>query len=176
VYERSAHAALEIAQAIQAAAVPITERRSPTPVSDATALFDAIVTEPELREEVRQLFLDGHYPQAVEEGFKFLNNLVKRRTGSTADGAALMNTAFSPKSPLLKLSPLTTASQESQQLGYMQILAGSMTGIRNPRAHEHKHLDNPRSALELLALCNHLVRVVRTAIRPRRRKTGPPVS
>ena len=40
----------------------------------------------------------------------------------------------------------------------MDIFAGSMTGIRNPRAHEHDLVDEPEVALELLALANHLMR------------------
>lgn len=161
--------ALRLAQQMQAAVGERAKRPAPAAVPEPVALFDAVVTEPELREEVRRLFVDGHYPQAVEEGFKYLNNLVKRRTSSPADGAALMNTAFSLKDPLLRLSNLKTQSQKDQQLGYMQILAGSMTGVRNPRAHEHKYLDEPRNAIELLALCNHLVRMIDGATRTRRR-------
>jgi len=135
------------------------------------ALLDALVTEPDLRAVVRQVFLNGHYSLAVEEGFKYLNNLVKRRSGLEADGAGLMGTAFSLNSPVLRLSDLRTQWKRDQQLGYMQILQGSMTGIRNPRAHEHRYLDEPRNALELLALCNHLVRMVTNATRPRRRRS-----
>ena len=80
-----------------------------------------------------------------------------------------MTTAFSPTSPYLKLTPLRTRFQQDEQQGYMQIMAGAMTGIRNPRAHEHQNLDDPRTALELLALCNHLVRIVTRATKPRRR-------
>jgi Protein of unknown function (Hypoth_ymh) len=47
----------------------------------------------------------------------------------------------------------------------MDIFAGAMTGIRNPRAHEHAYLDDPRTALELLALANHLARMARGATR-----------
>jgi uncharacterized protein (TIGR02391 family) len=162
-------AALRLAQQMQAVVGERVKRPAAEGVPNPVALFDAIVTEPELREEVRQLFVDTHYPQAVEEGFKYLNNLVKRRTGNAADGAALMNTALSLKDPLLRLSTLKTQSQRDQQLGYMQILAGAMTGVRNPRAHEHAYLDEPRNAIELLGLCNHLVRMVNGATRTRKR-------
>ena len=37
------------------------------------------------------------------------------------------------------------------------MFAGAMTGIRNPRAHEHELKDDPKVALELLALANHLM-------------------
>ena len=40
----------------------------------------------------------------------------------------------------------------------MKIFAGSMTGIRNPRAHQHDLMDDPEVALELLGLANHLMR------------------
>ena len=33
-----------------------------------------------------------------------------------------------------------------------------MTGIRNPRAHDHQLADDPDVALELLVLANHLMR------------------
>ena len=102
----AAKRAHDLAQRLQSAASSPRPSKS-APVEDSNALLDAIVTEPELREEVRQLFNDGHYPQAVEEGFKYLNNLVKRRTGVAADGAGLMTTAFSPGTPLLRLSKLT---------------------------------------------------------------------
>jgi uncharacterized protein (TIGR02391 family) len=164
VSTRDAH---RLARALQAVG---GERPAvPAPVPDAVALLDALVTEPDLRRVVRQVFVNGHYALAVEEGFKYLNNLVKRRSGLQSDGASLMSTAFSLNTPILKLSDLRTQSKKDQQLGYMQILQGSMTGIRNPRAHEHRYLDEPRNALELLALCNHLVRVVTAATRARRR-------
>jgi uncharacterized protein (TIGR02391 family) len=163
----AAKRALDLAQRLQDAASFAQPARSAT-VDNPNAMLDALVTEPELRDEVRKLFLDGHYPQAVEQGFKYLNNLVKRRTGSMADGAALMTTAFSVSAPLLRLpKALKSESQKNQQQGYMLIFQGSMIGVRNPRAHEHEYLDDPRNALELLALCNHLVRVTANATRTR---------
>ena len=40
----------------------------------------------------------------------------------------------------------------------MDIFAGVMAGIRNPRAHEHELEDEPEVALELIILANHLMR------------------
>jgi uncharacterized protein (TIGR02391 family) len=142
--------------------VPVEEKR------DEAVMFDALVTETALRETTRQLFLDGHYALAVEEGYKCLNNVVKSRSGLSTDGASLMRTTFSPKGPLLKLNALETDSERDQQLGYMDIFAGCMTGIRNPRAHEHRYLDEPEVAIELLALANHLLRMVNSAKRTRK--------
>jgi uncharacterized protein (TIGR02391 family) len=161
---------LDLAQSLQGA---VSDAPAPAAAElpDPLALFDLIIRDAELIDEVRQLFADGHYSQAVEEGFKYLNNVVKRRTGLTADGASLMTGAFSPGSPVLKLSALKSLSQKDQQQGYMRIYEGVMIGIRNPRAHDHKHKDDSHSALELLAFCNHLVRVAKAATRARKRKT-----
>lgn len=129
---------------------------------DEESTFDAVVDDDSLIAVSRALFLDGHYASAVFEAYKCLNNLVKVTSGSTnLDGAKLMNHVFSPKDPILALNDLSSVSKCDEQIGYMQILAGVMTGIRNPRAHEHGVKDDPKSALELLGLANHLMRMVR---------------
>lgn len=122
-----------------------------------------VVKDPELYRIVAKLFKDGHHARAVEEGFKFLNNLVKQRSRSQDDGAKLMRNVFSVNNPLLALNPNVSESEKNEQLGYMDILAGCMTGIRNPRAHDHDWGDTEERALELLSLANHLVTRIRLA-------------
>lgn len=39
----------------------------------------------------------------------------------------------------------------------MQIFAGCMTGIRNPRAHDADWEDTEQRALQLLVFANHLI-------------------
>lgn len=127
--------------------------------------FDTLVLDQELRDVTLQLFNDGHYARAVEEAYKFLNNLVKKLANPTPprDGADLMLYVFSPKHPVLKLNRCLSESELNEQAGYMQILAGCMTGIRNPRAHDHAWTDPPELALQLLGQANHLVERVRQA-------------
>ena len=120
--------------------------------------FDEVVTIPELRGTIRELFADGYYSRAVEEAFKCLNNAVKEKSRLRRDGADLMRNAFSAKSPVLKLNEFLSDSEQNEQQGYMDIFAGTMTGIRNPRAHEHELKDEPKVALEMLVLVNHLMR------------------
>jgi len=173
--------ALRVAASLANEIAEITRDPAPRPTlslvsrsaktTDAVKAYDAVIDDPELVATTRELFCNGHLAQCVEEAFKYTNNLVKQRTGLMADGADLMNRALSPKNPVLKLSSLKTASQQDQQQGYMQILAGVMTGVRNPRAHQHRYLEDPRVALELLCLANHLSRVIRKATRTRRKKS-----
>lgn len=126
--------------------------------------FDEMVTDEQLRQVSGQLFLDTHYARAVEEAFKCLNNAVKDKSGlADRDGAALMRAAFSANTPVLKFGDSGSNSARDEQQGYMEIFAGSMTGIRNPRAHDHELTDEPEVALELLVLANHLMRKLSAA-------------
>ena len=143
--------------------------RSDTVSVTAIAAYDALITQPELINTTRKLFIDGYFSLAVEEGFKQVNNTVKNKAKQSIDGASLMRTVLSPKSPLLKLNRLKTQSQRDQQQGYMDIFAGCMTGIRNPRAHQHQHLDDADVALELLVLANHLLKMINHATRAKKR-------
>ena len=128
------------------------------------ARFDEFVTQEALKSTSRQLFSDGHYSRAVEEAFKRLNNEVKHKSGCTdRDGADLMHFVFSAGSPVLRFNALQTQSEKDEQLGYMEIFAGALTGIRNPRAHEHELVDDPEVALEMLVLANHLMRKLESA-------------
>lgn len=129
----------------------------------STCTLQALVEDPDLQRVVLKLFMDGHYTRAVEEAFKFLNNLVKRRAGLPEDGAPLMRRAFSLNSPILTLNSGRSRSEQDEQQGHMEILAGCMTGIRNPRAHEHDWVDNEKRALQLLAFADYLVQRVKSA-------------
>ena len=53
----------------------------------------------------------------------------------------------------------------------MNLFAGAMTAIRNPRAHEHSIQDDPETALELLTIGNHLMDRLEASTRTRRHKT-----
>ena len=121
-------------------------------------LFDQMISDKGLRKVSRRLFADGHYTPAVEQACKYVINKVKAKSGLHSNGYPLMHQAFGGNRPVLRLNNLKTQSESDEQRGYAEIFCGVIMGIRNPRAHEYKMMDNPRSALELLTLCNHLMR------------------
>jgi uncharacterized protein (TIGR02391 family) len=104
---------------------------------------------PEVIAVARSRFDTGHFADAVEAAFKHFNATVKKLAGSgiasDLDGAPLMNKVFSPNKPIIKLSDLSTATGKNIQNGYMQMFAGAMTGIRNPKAHENITIDANRA-------------------------------
>jgi uncharacterized protein (TIGR02391 family) len=103
---------------------------------------------PNIAKISRSRFESGHYADSVEAAFKEVNSVVKKlvkpQTGKEFDGADLMNRAFSLSSPLIKLDDLSTDTGRNIQKGYMQIFAGAMTGIRNPKAHDNIEIDEER--------------------------------
>ncbi len=182
---RSAHDLLARAKALDAELAgagfrppsrPLAAPQVTEPVAVATdpmAQFDALVSDPDLNATCRTLFRDGHHARAVEEAFKFLANAVKGRSGEpTRDGQDLMLHVFSLENPVLRLSDLRRVSERDEQAGYRFMFAGAMTGIRNPRAHEHTLRDQADVALEMLVMANHLMRVVRRSTRVRRRRAS----
>jgi uncharacterized protein (TIGR02391 family) len=93
-------------------------------------------------------FATGHYADAVEAALKALNvevrNLAVARGGTSLDGPALMHTVFSPKNPIIVLADLSTQSGKDMQQGYMEMFAGAMSAIRNPKAHDNISITRER--------------------------------
>ena len=115
---------------------------------------------PKIVEVSKSRFETKHFADSVEAAFKEVNNivkvLVKHRISQEYDGADLMNRAFSLQKPIIELGDLSTETGKDIQKGYMQIFAGSMTGIRNPKAHENIIIDDKR-AIHFLFLASLLM-------------------
>ena len=127
--------------------------------------FDAVVKDDGLRRVCGRLFAGGHYALAVQQACIYFANMVSKTSGrADKDGADLMWTVFSPHNPVLRLNDLQTKSDKNEQQGYMEIFAGAMTGIRNPRAHEHDIEDSPEDAFALLVFYDHLMRMLNNSI------------
>ncbi len=67
-----------------------------------------------------------------------------------------MRQTFSPRTPIVALADLSTESGKNEQQGYMDIFAGTMTGIRNPKAHHNVVIDEKRT-IHLLYLASLLM-------------------
>ena len=137
------------------------KERARAPLTDH---FDELVTDPILNAKVKKLFGDGHHARAVEEAYKYFDNLVLQLSHlANMSGSPLMKRVFSADKPLLKLNEGRSSSEKNEQLGYMEICSGVMTGIRNPRAHDSDWEDTEARALQLLVFANHLVCKVKTS-------------
>lgn len=97
---------------------------------------------PLIKSVAKNRFDDGYYADAVEAAFKEINISVKKiyknKTNIEKDGAKLMQAAFSTQNPIIKLGDISTENGFNTQLGYMEMFAGAINGIRNPKAHSNQ--------------------------------------
>jgi uncharacterized protein (TIGR02391 family) len=127
---------------------------------------------PSLIAEAMPRFNVGHYADAVEAALKVVSQEIRDRTGLTVDGAALMRQAFSLKNPYLVFDDPTPATRDAMQQGYMEIFAGTMMGVRNPKAHCIVRIDR-RRCIHFLFLASLLADKVEEARAARPTEEGP---
>lgn len=121
--------------------------------------YDGLELHPEIERAVGNLFRDGHYANAVEDAVKALNSLVRLRSGvDDKDGVALMQFVFSASNPILRFNGLVDESDRNEQVGFMQLFCGAVSGLRNPRAHK-LIVDDSERALEFIAFVSLLAKL-----------------
>lgn len=132
---------------------------------DNEAFWDYI--HPQIKNLVFDKFAGEHYADCVETAFKEINSRLKKiyrkQKNEEKDGTALMNTIFSPGNPVLRFEDISTQSGKDVQAGYMQIFAGAMQGIRNPKAHENLYIQKD-TAIKRLILASLLMDKVDEAV------------
>lgn len=127
-------------------------------------VFDFLISDNELRWETRNLYLNGHYTQAIEESCKLLERIVREKANlMDADffGKKLMDKVFSANNPIILLNTGTTQSEKDEREGYRSILSGFMQGIRNPRAHASGKNDSKYEAIKIIAFIDFLISLIR---------------
>ncbi len=125
--------------------------------------FDVLNIHPEIQRTSRSLFDDGYFSLATFEAFKFIENKVQIESGmSNFSGQDLMMKAFDENNGKIKLRGLISTTSKNEQMGYKFIFAGSMSAIRNPRAHKTASKVNETSeeCLDHLVLASFLVKTL----------------
>jgi len=93
---------------------------------------------PEVLKYCRAELLQDNYFHAILEATKGVAQRIRDMSGLGTDGADLVNTAFSTKTPILAVGPLVTDTERSEQKGFLNLLVGLFGAIRNPVAHAPK--------------------------------------
>lgn len=96
---------------------------------------------PQIAQVSKKLFFDGSYANAACDAYIEINDRVKKlfqvvKPGEKVpDGDAAMKTVFSANAPLIEFCDRSTDSGTNTQKGFMEMLAGAMSALRNPKAH-----------------------------------------
>jgi uncharacterized protein (TIGR02391 family) len=129
------------------------------PKSRALRAYHDLDLHPEIARAADELYHNGHYANAIDDSVKALNDLVRMRSGESADGTSLMERVFSPSNPILRFNALTDQSDKDEQKGFMMMFSGAVAGLRNPRAHKLIK-DDPERALEFIAFVSLLAKLL----------------
>lgn len=116
-----------------------------------------------LPQNIKDLFSDEHYSQAVFEAFKYVEVKVKEKSNfTTLYGTDLMRKAFALEdknknqlSGPLNNKNLPKAEQQSQS----DLFSGAIGFIKNPKSHNIIDV-NKDKATELLYFANYLLRIL----------------
>ncbi len=107
-------------------------------------------------------FENSNYFGAINDSIYCLSEIIRLKSGLDLDGAALINSALSPKSPIIKLNIGESESDKSIQEGYYFLLRGVYAAIRNPRFHK-KHNDERKEAEAIIKFIDYLIMNLNTA-------------
>lgn len=125
---------------------------------------------PMIQKASKQLYLDGHYANAAEDAFIEINDRVKKlfmivKPGcKVPDGGDAMNQVFSANNPLVSFCDQSTDTGINKQKGYMQMLAGAMSALRNPKAHSNNEIITADEAYRRLATASMLMYAIDDAV------------
>lgn len=124
-------------------------------------LLDMLRLHPKIVRVSRKAFGSGLYAEAILNAFKEVITTVRNVSGlKDRDGKTLMDHAFTPNNPKIKLNKLVTISEKDEQLGFMHIFGGVALGIRNPKAHDNVKQTDPLKTLQYLCLASLLLRKI----------------
>jgi uncharacterized protein (TIGR02391 family) len=120
---------------------------------------------PKIIESCEGLFEDGHYENAIEASVKGVFEYLRIKAGLKIDGAALVETIFSSKNPILSFGNLAESTILNRQIGFMDLLKGYYKGIRNPISHSEGNEFERKEAFEYLVMAAVLCRTIDKANR-----------
>ena len=109
--------------------------------------------------------MSGHLNEAVRKALERFEKFVQDAIGNhKTSGRALMAEAFNPDKPLIPLNAMKSASDRSEQEGFMLLTMGAMAGVRNLYSHGDRPQMSPVDAAERLAFVSMLFRRVEQAV------------
>lgn len=115
------------------------------------------LVHPDIIRVARSLYQDGHYFESARSAFIEINARVKMlfpelkgKDGKQLDGYPLMQTVFSAQAPKLVIADTSTDTGANVQRGFMDMFAGAVAALRNPKAHENASITAEDAARQLM--------------------------
>jgi len=145
--------------------VPLFRQRFPSKageekkVPNHIQVFESLHLHPKIKEVSEGLFRDGYYAEAISNSCIKLIQWVKEKSGIVdRDGTDLMHYVFNEKKPVLKFNELSSQIDFDEQSGLRFMFAGTVSAVRNPKAHSIIKQKDPWKTLEYLSLTSLLMK------------------
>ena len=157
----------------------IDEKGRARQVEAATTISEATQRANELRSELthrnvhadvlrfcKAELLQENYFHCVLEATKSVAQKIRDMTGLDGDGGAIVDQAFSIKTPMLALNTLQSESEQSEQKGFANLLKGVFGTFRNVLAHAPKitWAVNRTDAMDALTILSYIHRRLDEAV------------
>lgn len=115
-----------------------------------------------LWQAIKNSYDNYQYTDSIKNAVIYLSDYIRDKSGLESDGANLVNQAFSPKNPKIKVNKLQTQTDISIQEGVLQFLSGIYKFIRNPRNHE-KYNDTIEEANDIIITINYILKIIKNS-------------
>lgn len=144
----------DLKSADRVATLPEAQRRA----RELRADLEGRGVHPDVLAFCRAELLADNYFHAVQEAVKSVTDKIRRMTGLTDDGAALVDRALGGDLPMLAINSRSTLSERSEQSGFANLVKGTSGMFRNPTAHEARiHWTMTRTDAEDLLMIVSLI-------------------
>lgn len=125
---------------------------------------------PKIDRVSNKLYLEGNYAEASENAFKEIASRVRKlfliinpAQQPPSSDSTLMTTVFSVDNPMLHFCDTTNETGKNIQKGYMLILSGAMSSLRNPNAHANEKISKDDCSRQLI-FASHLMYKIDEAV------------
>lgn len=136
------------------------------PPQDLIAIFDRLDLHEALKDDVAEMFRDGHFNEAVRKALERFEKAIQDALGDHKTfGRDLMAKAFGGNPPPISLNDLKTANDRSEQEGFKFLTMGAMSGMRNLYSHGDVEQMSAMDAVERLAFVSLLFKRVEKALK-----------
>jgi uncharacterized protein (TIGR02391 family) len=119
-------------------------------------MIDKVGLHPKLQAECAKKFKDGHLNDAVRDACEKLENYVQVKSGRPEFGKDLMAKVFNDNSPIIPLIDVSSKRGQGIQEGFMFLMMGTISNIRNKFSHGDEAEIKPHDAYYLLCFISYL--------------------
>lgn len=105
-------------------------------------------------------FLNGNYSDSIFKATIVLEKIIKKKSGIDKIGVRLIDQVFDENNPILDIVDGSEMENKDERTGFRYLLKGVFLGIKNPRSHSLREIENPFIASQYLSFIDLLLNIV----------------